>query len=55
VDTVLEAIENWDEEDEAGDDEPTAAAGDGAPTGDEAAEEDAAESAGVTKPDLPTS
>jgi (E)-4-hydroxy-3-methylbut-2-enyl-diphosphate synthase len=44
VDTVLEAIENWDEEDEAG--------GDGAPQDEEA---DATETTGVTKPDLPAS
>ena len=54
VDTVLEAIENWDEEDEgtagAEGDAPQAA-GDGAPTD----EEDAEDATEVTKPDLPAS
>jgi (E)-4-hydroxy-3-methylbut-2-enyl-diphosphate synthase len=50
VDTVLEAIENWDEEEETAD-ETTDVAGDGAP----ADEDDATETTGVTKPDLPTS
>ncbi|PSQ70874.1 MAG: hypothetical protein BRD31_03270, partial [Bacteroidetes bacterium QH_2_64_26] len=45
VDTVLEAIENWDE-----DEEPP---GDGAAA--EKDEADAAETTGVTKPDLPPS
>jgi (E)-4-hydroxy-3-methylbut-2-enyl-diphosphate synthase len=45
VDTVLEAIENWDEENKAG--------GDGGPEDKE--EADAVETTGVTKPDLPTS
>jgi (E)-4-hydroxy-3-methylbut-2-enyl-diphosphate synthase len=46
VDTVLEAIETWGEDDEA---EPS---GDGAPT---EASDDEPDTAGVTKPDLPTS
>ena len=50
VDTVLEAIENWDEDEEESVDEPS---GDGAPTAD--AETDSEEASGVTKPDLPTS
>ncbi len=54
VDTVLEAIENWDEEGEeaagAEGDAPQAA-GDGAPTD----EGDAEDATGVTKPDLPAS
>ncbi len=47
VDTVLDAIENWDEEDAAG--EPS---GDGAPAD---ASDDETKTASVTKPDLPTS
>ncbi|WP_103027544.1 flavodoxin-dependent (E)-4-hydroxy-3-methylbut-2-enyl-diphosphate synthase [Salinibacter altiplanensis] len=53
VDTVLEAIENWDEDAEAGDEPAAAPTGDGAPTDDEAATDE--KDAGVTKPDLPTS
>jgi len=47
VDRVLEAIENWGEDDEDG-----APSGDGAPSDTSAGD---AEPAGVTKPDLPTS
>ena len=49
VERVLEAIDNWDEEDEAGaetEEESAAPAGDGAPSTDDAE---------VTSPDLPTS
>jgi (E)-4-hydroxy-3-methylbut-2-enyl-diphosphate synthase len=46
VDTVLNAIENWDEDDDG---EPS---GDGAPA---EASDDETETASVTKPDLPTS
>ncbi|MFP4228097.1 MAG: flavodoxin-dependent (E)-4-hydroxy-3-methylbut-2-enyl-diphosphate synthase [Salinivenus sp.] len=54
VDRVLEAIENWDEEEEAIDSDGHAA-GDGAPTDSAAAEEDETQGVNVTKPDLPTS
>jgi (E)-4-hydroxy-3-methylbut-2-enyl-diphosphate synthase len=51
VDRLLEAIDNWDEEDEA------AANGEAeaAPSGDGAPADEADEATGVTKPDLPTS
>lgn len=55
VDTVLEAIENWDEEEEGSSDRPTSdldPSENGAAPEDEA---DATEVAGVTNPDLPTS
>ena len=58
VDRVLEAIDNWDEEDEAPGDagEVADAAGDGAPTDDEdSTGNDDASGVSVTKPDLPTS
>jgi len=52
VDRVLEAIDNWDEEDETTNGEADGApAGDGAPTD----EDEEADATGVTKPDLPTS
>ena len=51
VDTVLEAIENWDEEEAAPAEKAPDAAGDGAPTADEESED----TTGVTKPDLPAS
>jgi (E)-4-hydroxy-3-methylbut-2-enyl-diphosphate synthase len=55
VDRVLEAIDNWDPEEEAGaDGEATGGepSGDGAPS---AEADDEADATGVTKPDLPTS
>lgn len=56
VNTVLEAIENWDEDEastaDTADDAPDAA-GDGAPSDRDDA--DASEATSVTKPDLPTS
>jgi (E)-4-hydroxy-3-methylbut-2-enyl-diphosphate synthase len=56
VDRVLEAIENWDEEDEAPDEaEAAETTGDGAPTGDTSSDEDETSGVSVTKPDLPTS
>jgi (E)-4-hydroxy-3-methylbut-2-enyl-diphosphate synthase len=51
VDTVLEAIENWDEEDPALAENAPDAAGDGAPTADEESED----ATGVAKPDVPAS
>jgi (E)-4-hydroxy-3-methylbut-2-enyl-diphosphate synthase len=57
VDRVLEAIDNWDHEDEAAADEDAPGgepSGDGAPSAESDADEDA-DAAGVTKPDLPTS
>jgi (E)-4-hydroxy-3-methylbut-2-enyl-diphosphate synthase len=52
VERLMEAIDNWDEEaaDTTGEAAPS---GDGAPA--EADEDDEASTAGVTKPDLPTS
>ena len=52
VDTLLDAIDNWDEEEE----ETTGPSGDGAPAEEDApSSEEEAEATGVTKPDLPTS
>jgi (E)-4-hydroxy-3-methylbut-2-enyl-diphosphate synthase len=58
VDRVLEAIDNWDEEDEAVAEGETAPSGDGAPAGDDTESAPAAEAddePDVTTPDLPTS
>lgn len=54
VERVLEAIENWDEEDEAAD-ASGHAAGDGAPSDGAGADDEETEGVSVTKPDLPTS
>ena len=54
VERVLEAIENWDEEDEAGDANGHAA-GDGAPSDGAGSDDEEEEGVSVTKPDLPTS
>jgi (E)-4-hydroxy-3-methylbut-2-enyl-diphosphate synthase len=59
VDRVLEAIDNWDHEDEPGGDGEAAGAdpsGNGAPSAEaDTGPDDEADEAGVTKPDLPTS
>ncbi|PQJ36153.1 4-hydroxy-3-methylbut-2-en-1-yl diphosphate synthase [Salinibacter sp. 10B] len=61
VDRILDAIDNWDEEDDAAaDDEASVSvsdpSGDGAPTdADEPPSDEGTDATGVTKPDLPTS
>lgn len=57
VDTVLDAIENWDEENDASTEETgSEVSGDGAPSDEpEVSSDEKQNTTGVTKPDLPTS